>query len=444
MKTHIAAIGLILLSCAPLCAESPTNTVVEAPKVLFTEKDLRDGGGSVAIPQDFYGSCRVTIEYVSEKPLTFVIKPRNNAFMGLWRHTLPAATEPRRETCDFLKVLFLPDPEFRIDGGGAHEIRSLTAVKIPSSEYRPSTTIPNARRKSSPRHAQIKKTYAAAPPHPVILFGDSLTDNWRGARFAYMATNFPVVNAGICGDRIEDLLWRVEDMRELLTNNPPSVATILIGTNNFGFESDPFAIRYGISKLVANLRAICPETKIILFAIPPRGFVGRKEALPFPAITNPELDAIVVSRWLKNDNNVFFFDFSELLLDGKAIRLAYFASDRLHFSDKGYAEVITPFVAGAIRLVTAKNLPRDYMWRMALWEQYLRDRQNVTEWNFALEEMLACETHLAALPAHWMKVFSKLEADPDYTPEMPDEYLRQEREEGLPDSVKQELKPSKP
>ena len=84
------------------------------------------------------------------------------------------------------------------------------------------------------------------------------------------------------------------------------------------------------------------------------------------------------------------------------------------------------------------------MWRMALWEKYLRDRQNVTEWNFALEEMLACETHLAALPAHWMKVFSKLEADPDYTPEMPDEYLRQEREEGLPDSVKQELKPSKP
>ena len=437
MKNLLAA-ALIPLLCAPLCAETPTNNVVEAPKVLFTEKDLRDGSGIVLAPQDFYGPGRVTIEYVAEKPLTLVIKPRNNAFMGLWRHTLPAATEPRRETCDFSVHGADYETEFRVDGGGAHEIRSLTAVKIPRSEYRPSTTIPNARRKSSPRHAQIKKAYAAAPPHPVILFGDSLTDNWRGARFTYMATNFPVVNAGICGDRVEDLLWRVEDMRELLTNNPPSVATIMIGTNNFGFESDPLAIRYGISKLIANLRAICPETKIILFAIPPRGFVGRKEALPFPAITNPELYTIVVNRWLKNDNDIFFFDFSELLLDGKAIRLAYFASDRLHFSDKGYAEVVTPFVAGAIRLATAKNLPHDYMWRMALWEKYLRDRQNVTEWNFALEEMLACETHLAALPAHWMKVFSKLEADPDYTPEMPDEYLRQEREEGLPDSVKQE------
>ncbi len=433
MKT-IAAIALAL-GCAVVWAQDATVSE-NRHKILFTEKELLEGGGSVAIPKDFYGPCRVTVEYIAEKPLTLVIKPRNNAFMGLWRHTLPAATEPRRETCDFLKVLFEPDSEFRIEGGGTYEIRSLTAVEIPIPEYRPSTTIPNARRKGSPRHAQIKKAYAAAPPRPVILFGDSLTDNWRGARFAYMATNFPVVNAGICGDRIEDLLWRMEDMRDLLTNNPPSVATFLIGTNNFGFESDPLAIRHGISKLVADFRAICPETKIVFFAIPPRGFAWRKVAIPFPAKTNPYLLWGVWNRWEKNDNDIFFFDFSELLLDGSAIRPEYYERDCLHFSDKGYAEVVTPFVAGAIRLVTAKNLPHDYMWKMALWEKYLRDRRDVTEWNFALEEMLACETHLAALPVHWMKVFSKLAADPDYTPEMPDEYLRQEREEGLPDSVK--------
>ena len=36
-----------------------------------------------------------------------------------------------------------------------------------------------------------------------------------------------------------------------------------------------------------------------------------------------------------------------------------------------------------------------------------------------------------------MKVFAKLAADPGYTPEMPDEYLRMEREEGLPDAFRQ-------
>ena len=112
----------------------------------------------------------------------------------------------------------------------------------------------------------------------------------------------------------------------------------------------------------------------------------------------------------------------------------YYMGDALHFSDKGYAEVVTPFVAGAIRLVTARNLPPGYMADMLAWERYLSARLGDTQWHFALEELLACEAHLDAIPAHWMKVFAKLEADPDYTPEMPDEYLRQKREEGLPDS----------
>ena len=446
MKTILASSLFLLSFCAPLCAQTPASHAGENRTVIFTEKELREAGGRFALP-DTGRPYRVTIEYVAEKPLTLAIKPRNNAFMGLWRHTLPATSEPRKETCDFNVMASLPKM-FQVEGGGNHEIRSLTAEAILACEYRPSTTIPNSRRKGSGRHAQIKKAYAAAPPHPVVLFGDSLTDNWRGARFTYMATNFPAVNAGICGDRIEDVLWRVEDMKDLLTNNPPSVATFLIGTNNFGFESDPVDILLGIQELIALIRSVCPETKIILFAIPPRGFIGRKAALPFPALANeylmsvarnhPHMMSVLWDRWRHDDENVFFLDFSELLLDGEAIRPEYYERDKLHFSDRGYAEVVTPFVAGAIRLVTARNLPHDYMRRMALWEWYLRDRRDTTEWNFALEEMLACEAHIAALPRHWMKVFSKLEADPDYTPEMPDEYLRQEREEGLPDSVKQE------
>ena len=432
MKMLLPALLLLLSLATPLFAETPAD---QKRTVLFTEKELHDG--RFAIPNFLVDPCRVTIEYVAEKPMTLVLKPGNNAFMGFWRHALPAASEPRRETCDFQITAILPDMEFRVEGGGKHEIRSLTAEKIPLSEYRPATVVPNPRRKGAMRHVQIKKAYAAAAPHPVALFGDSLTDNWRGARFTYMATNFPAVNAGICGDRIEDVLWRLEDMRELLTNNPPSVATLLIGTNNFSFEFDPLSIRLGIRKLVETLRSICPDTKIILFAIPPRGFTGRREALPFPAMTNPYLQGVVWDRWRNGDDNVFFFDFSGLLLDGDVVRPEHYERDKLHFSDRGYADVVTPFVAGAIRLVTARNLPPDYMRKMALWEKYLRDRREATEWNFALEEMLACETHLAALPRHWMKVFSKLEADPHYTPEMPDEYIRQESGEGLPDSVKQ-------
>ena len=410
-------------------------------KILFTEREFEAGGGRVALTNTSGPIYRATVDYVAEKPLALVVRPPHNAFMGLWRHTLPAAPEPRRETCDFTVWALSSDAEFRIEGGGARQIRKLAVETISDKEYRPSTTIPNPARKNNARHAKIKRDYAAAPPHPVVLFGDSLTDNWRGARFAYMTTNFPVVNAGICGDRIEHLLWRIEDMRDLLTNNPPSVATLLIGTNNFGLDSGYTDIGRGILNLVTTLRTICPETRIVVFGIPPRALSWRKAALPFPQAENGFLASYLGSRDL--GGRFFFFDFSPLLLenggtylcgyDGGDIRTEFYERDALHFSDRGYADVVTPFVAGAIRLAIAKNLPPDYMKRMWQWAEYLRRRRQGTGINFALEEMLACEAHLAALPGHWMKVFSKLEADPDYAPEMPDEYLRQEREEGLPD-----------
>ena len=156
-------------------------------------------------------------------------------------------------------------------------------------------------------------------------------------------------------------------------------------------------------------------------------------------VSNILFISLFAPRRGKEDKGIYFFDFSPLLLDadGVLIRPEYYENDALHFSVKGYAEVVTPFVSGAIRLVTAKNLPPGYIARMCDWAMYLNERFNYADYHFALEEQLAFETHRAALPAHWMKVFAKLAADPGYTPEMPDEYLRMEREEGLPDSLKQ-------
>ena len=409
----------------------------EERRVLFTEKELEAGGGRAAFSREGVYYCRVDIEYVADKPLSLVVKAPRNPFMGLWRHRLPASQEPRRESCDFSLVIAPDNLEFRVEGGG-HSVRRLSVESIPHEEYVSQTTIPDPLRRSAPRHAQIKKAYAAAPPNPVVLFGDSLTDNWRGARFACMATNFPVVNAGICGDRIEHLLWRIEDMSGLLASNPPSVATLLIGTNNLRLGVTAEDILLGVRHLVKTLRTTCPQTKIIVFAIPPRAFPWRKRHLDFTDGANVMLSLFAPRRG-KEDTGVYFFDFSPLLLDadGVLIRPEYYEHDALHFSDKGYAEVVAPFVAGAIRLVTAKNLPPGYIARMCDWARYLNERFYCADYHFALEEQLACETHRTALPAHWMKVFAKLAADPDYTPEMPDESLRMEREEGLPDEFLQ-------
>ena len=293
----------------------------------------------------------------------------------------------------------------------------------------PATTVPTPHRKESSVHKRIVKDYAAAPEHPVVLFGDSLTDNWRGRRFAPMKEEFAAVNAGICGDRIPDLLWRIEDMLPALSAKPPRVATFLIGTNDIGMNiANAEEIAAGMKHLVEVLRKACPETKIIVFAIPPRAVPQDLRALPFTAPINR------LYRGLADDKTVFFFDFSSLLTDrhGANVLPEFYEGDRLHFSDKGYAEVVTPFVAGAIRLVQSPATPADYIHRIGLWRDYLELRRDTALRNHALEELWKNEWFIYDLPRSLMKEFAALEKDPNYVPQLPEECLRQNREEGLP------------
>lgn len=411
-------------------------TAGNAPKKLFTEKEFNANKGRVALEcGDAY--CRATVEYTAQKGLTMLVKPDNNAFSGLTHRRLPASAEPRTVVTTF--KVDAPDfgrLMFSIGGGGKYDIRKLTVETVPETVYVPPTTVPDPARRKSKRHHAIKDAYAKAPSAPVVLFGDSLTDNWRGKCYEYMAKTFGAVNAGICGDRIEHLLWRIEDMSGLIATNQPSVATFMIGTNNFGFDNDPEDIAAGVANLVTTLRSLAPKTKIIVFSVPPRGFPRRDDVLPFPGLVNPLIEKAVADLAAAGDANVFYFDLSAYLADGNLLRKEFYTGDYLHFSAKGYGEVIEPVFAGAIRLVTAKNLPGDYMRKMAGWERYLKWRRAATVANFALEEALACETHLKALPGHWMQQFKTIEKDPAYKPEMPEEYIRQSKGEGLPPELR--------
>ena len=137
-----------------------------------------------------------------------------------------------------------------------------------------------------------------------------------------------------------------------------------------------------------------------------------------------------------------FFNFSDLLLDPDTDLMigGMYENDMLHFSDRGYAEVVTPFISGAIRLANAKNRPARYFEVMAAWEEYLRDRLETTTKNHALEEMLACRIHLADLNRYYLDVFKTLEKDPGAAVTYPAELLRQQKAEGLPEFIRELLK----
>jgi lysophospholipase L1-like esterase len=114
----------------------------------------------------------------------------------------------------------------------------------------------------------------------LLFLGDSITDGWRwgnGGSKIWPQLYAPrhAANFGIGYDRIQNVLWRVENGE--LENIHPKVVVLLIGTNNSGNEDNgqprnttPEIIE-GISNLVRQIQARLPETKILLLGLFPRG-----------------------------------------------------------------------------------------------------------------------------------------------------------------------------
>jgi lysophospholipase L1-like esterase len=114
----------------------------------------------------------------------------------------------------------------------------------------------------------------------ILFLGDSITDGWRwdaGGKAIWDNTFAPrhAANFGIGYDRIQNVLWRIENGE--LDGIKPRVVVVLIGTNNHGYEDNgqprnrtPEIIE-GVSNLVRRIQFHLPQTRILLFGVFPRG-----------------------------------------------------------------------------------------------------------------------------------------------------------------------------
>lgn len=401
----------------------------------FTEKDLKANNFTLKMPafQDPESPmpvlCRVI--YTSEKPVEVIFKPAGSAFRYRTKR-LPAAQESKEV---IFSMLFFPqigiETIVEVRSRGKFDIQKFRLLDKwgAGDEQFLGIMRPDAARKNNNRHKAIKKDYSNAAKNPVVLFGDSLTDNWRGKTFDRMREIFGangIVNAGICGDRIEHLLWRMYDMADLLKANPPSVAVFFIGTNNGG--SIAREIYIGMGNLLKTFREYCPETKIIVLGLAPKGLGYKKRGIPYVDFVNSYY------RTLANWKDVIYYDFPDELMNpiDRSLKMEYYTGDALHFSEKGYAEVLTPHIAGIIKLVQSERTPSDFFLKMAMWSDYLLVRQLAATKNQNLEELLCCETHIKDLASFWRTTMESVLKDPAFVPVMPPEYLRQEKEEGFP------------
>jgi lysophospholipase L1-like esterase len=182
---------------------------------------------------------------------------------------------------------------------------------------------------------------AKSGPEDLLFDGDSITDGWQGRGKAVWEKYYgklAAADAGISGDRTENVLWRLADGQ--VDGVKPKLVVLMIGTNNLGRDTDE-RIAGGVEKIVQDYQQRCPEAVILLEGIFPR---GAKADDPVRARIK-HINTIIAK--LGDDKKVIYLDFGDKFLEPDGTLSAKIMPDFLHPSEAGYeiwATAIAPVI----------------------------------------------------------------------------------------------------
>lgn len=188
----------------------------------------------------------------------------------------------------------------------------------------------------------IANVKAAGRNIDIALLGDSITQawggGWDGAPFnaawqKYFGT-LKTVNLGIGGDRVENILWRLD--HGALDGISPKVIVLMIGVNNapltLGNSVPVTAAAQGIKLCVENLRLRCPQSQIVLVKILPAFDPGKEVGAKVREI-NTALDSLN----LDGDAHVRVLDlWGDFTNTDGTLRTTLYSDQHLHLGPAGY------------------------------------------------------------------------------------------------------------
>jgi beta-glucosidase len=186
-------------------------------------------------------------------------------------------------------------------------------------------------------------------PYRVLFLGDSLTERFNRTVWREDMAPRGVLNAGVNGDRTENLLWRLQHGN--LDGPPPAGLVVLIGTNdltNGGHPRSPPVTAEGIRANLLYLRQRLPNARILLLGLWPRSHS--------PA-ARLRRDTVAVNRLIRNcgDNGmVTYADIGGVLLEPDGHLDRRIAPDYLHFTESGYRRLAPQLDALIDRLVATR------------------------------------------------------------------------------------------
>lgn len=198
----------------------------------------------------------------------------------------------------------------------------MTALPVFAQSTPPASIVPTDRLQEpwwAQRHAQVLEQVKRHPDAPLLLIGDSITQNYEKAQGPdedFQSTWQPfygsrgALNLGFSGDGTEHVLWRLNNGE--LAGLQPKAVVVLIGTNNTGYlgQSAEHTLM-GIDAVVATLEQKLPRTRILLLSVLPSAVSAEKSR------RDAEVNRELAVRY--GDNlRVSFLDVSSVFLrDGK-------------------------------------------------------------------------------------------------------------------------------
>jgi lysophospholipase L1-like esterase/dienelactone hydrolase len=189
----------------------------------------------------------------------------------------------------------------------------------------------------SDRHRQ-KCAAVAKEKFDLILIGASITHNFEKPEYQPVWNQFfaprHALNLGYSGARTENILWNIGNGE--LNGQSPKVITLMIGGNNADAKNFPThhnaeQIAGGIKAIVGELKAKCPNAKILLLRCFPSAYGG-----PGAAARRATLDrASELAAKLADNKRVFFCDVNHVFLNLDGSIKNDLMPDGLHPSPQG-------------------------------------------------------------------------------------------------------------
>lgn len=205
------------------------------------------------------------------------------------------------------------------------------------------------------RHAAVLDLQKTEKPE-IVFIGDSITHLWGGKpeephgnrggeSWTALCAGRPALNLGFGWDRTQNVLWRLGHGE--LDGLSPKHIVIHIGTNNLAGtsnarENTPAEIAAGIEAIVLQARAKCPQAKVVLMAMFPRGAEPDDPARSKISAINALLPGIAKSA------GATLLDIGGKFMDAGGHIPKDMMPDSLHPSAKGYtiwADALRPLLA---------------------------------------------------------------------------------------------------